>query len=62
MKWYWMPEQKTDEVLIIKFADSAFETDPSVAECGLHVSPIIPGTENEEVRQSCEVRVYLFWE
>ncbi|KAI5366595.1 Putative hydroxylase/desaturase AsaB [Septoria linicola] len=61
-KWYWVPEQKPNEVLIIKFADSAAETDPSIAACGLHASPVLPGTEEEEVRQSSEVRVYMFWE
>lgn len=49
-------------MLVIKFADSAAEGDPGVAKCGVHVSPILPGTEGEEVRESCEVRVYLFWE
>lgn len=57
-----MPEQKPHEVLVIKFADSAAEGDQGVAKCGVHVSPILPGTEGEEVRESCEVRVYLFWE
>ncbi|CAK1363211.1 hypothetical protein CB0940_04683 [Cercospora beticola] len=61
-KWYWVPEQKPDEVCIIKFADSAAENDPNIAACGLHVSPVLPGTENEEIRQSSETRVYLFWE
>ncbi|KAF2217519.1 hypothetical protein CERZMDRAFT_92166 [Cercospora zeae-maydis SCOH1-5] len=61
-KWYWVPKQKPDQVCIIKFADSAAENDPSIAACGLHVSPVLPGTEHEEARQSSETRVYLFWE
>ncbi|KAM3420262.1 hypothetical protein BST61_g3549 [Cercospora zeina] len=60
--WYWVPKQKPDEVCIIKFADSAAEHDSSIAACGLHVGPVLPGTGHEEVRQSCETRVYLFWE
>ncbi|KAF2769756.1 hypothetical protein EJ03DRAFT_351027 [Teratosphaeria nubilosa] len=60
-KWYWMSEQKPDEVLIIKFGDSKSEEDETVAGGCVHSSPIIPGTENEEVRQSVEVRVYAFW-
>jgi hypothetical protein len=61
-KWYWMPEQKPDEVLMIKFADSESAVDSNVAGGCVHSSPVIPGTENEEPRQSVEVRVYAFWE
>ncbi|KXT18715.1 hypothetical protein AC579_2700 [Pseudocercospora musae] len=61
-RWYWVPEQKPDEVLIIKFADSAAEHNKDIAEFCLHVSPKMPGTEDEECRQSVECRVYAFWE
>lgn len=61
-RWYWMPEQRQDEVLIIKFADTAAEEDPNIARGCPHVSPIIPGTENEEPRCSLECRVIAFWE
>lgn len=62
LKWYWMPEQQTDEVLIIKFSDSASAEDENVAAGCIHCSPIIPGTEDEEARCSVECRVYVFWD
>lgn len=61
-RWYWAPEQRPDEVLIIKFADSAAEENEDVAEACVHVSPQILGTEDEECRESVECRVYAFWE
>lgn len=61
-KWYWIPEQQPHEVLIIKFCDSAAEYDEDVAAACVHISPIVPGTEEEEVRRSIEARVYVFWE
>lgn len=61
-KWYWMPEQRQDEVLIIKFADTAAaESGGEIAEHCLHGSPILPGTESEPPRESIEVRVLAFW-
>ena len=62
MKWYWLPEQQPDEVLIIKFCDTACSENPSIALGCVHCSPIIPGTENEEKRESIETRVYAFWD
>lgn len=61
-RWYWMPDQTPEEVTIIKFADSASESNPAVAAGCLHGSPEVPGTENEEPRCSVETRVYLFWD
>ena len=63
MKWYWMPEQQTDEVLIVKFADTLAEWDESVTAGCPHSSPVVVGTENEkEARMSIECRVLAFWE
>lgn len=62
LKFYYMPEQKTNELCIIRFADSASAEDKSVAAGCIHCSPNIPGTENEEVRESVETRVYCFWD
>lgn len=62
LKWYFMPEQKPDEVCIIKFSDSASAENESIAAGCVHCSPAIPGTENEEVRESVETRVYCFWD
>lgn len=60
-QWYWVPGQQTDEVLIIKFADSAAEIDPSIARCCPHGAAVIPGTAEEEPRLSIEARVIAFW-
>lgn len=60
-RWYWMPEQNPDEVLIIKFADTAAESDSSIARCCPHAAAVIPGTQNEEPRCSIECRVLAFW-
>lgn len=61
LRWYWVPEQKPDEVLIVKAGDSLAERDPNVSAGAPHVSPIIPGTENEEARCSVETRVMVLW-
>lgn len=61
-RWYWVPEQTPEEVLVVKFADSASQEDPQIASCCVHASPIVPGTEHEETRESCETRMYLFWD
>lgn len=60
-RWYWVPDQQPDEVLIIKFADTAAESDPNIARCCAHAAAIVPGTENEEARCSIECRVLAFW-
>lgn len=62
LKWYWMSEQGIDEVLIIKFSDSASAEDASIAAGCIHCSPILAGTEDEEPRCSVECRVYVFWD
>lgn len=54
VRWYWIPEQQPDEVLIIKFADTAAELDPSIARCCAHGSAVASGTEAEEARSSIE--------
>ena len=61
VQYYWMPEQNPDEVLILKFADTAADTDSNIAMCCAHGSPAIPGTEDEEPRRSIECRVLAFW-
>lgn len=61
-QWYWMPEQTPEDVLVLKFADSAAETDPSIARYCAHASPHVMGTQNEEARMSIESRVITFWE
>ncbi|KJX95795.1 hypothetical protein TI39_contig1049g00001 [Zymoseptoria brevis] len=60
-KWYWLPEQTPDDVLIFKFCDSAAAEDESISDGVLHTSPIVEGSEDEEVRESVEARIYVFW-
>lgn len=63
---YWVPEQKPDEVTILKFADTAGVTSDNkyseeTAMGSLHLSPVVEGTEEEEFRASIDVRVFAFW-
>lgn len=62
-KWYWVPDQTPEEVLVIKFADTEAEKEPDrVAGYGAHVSPIVEGTpDDSEPRESIEARVIAFW-
>lgn len=60
-KWYWLPEQTPDDVLIIKIADTQTDVEAGVAGGCAHVSPVVHGTEDEEARASIEVRVMAFW-
>jgi hypothetical protein len=59
-KWYWVPEQMPDEVLVIKLADSEGGFG-GVAGGTPHASPVIEGDGAEEARESVEVRVFAFW-
>ena len=60
-RWYCKTDQTPDDVLILKFADTASEKDPSIAGGCAHCSPALPGVENEEPRMSVEARVIAFW-
>ena len=61
-RWYCMPEQKPNQVLFIKLADTEHEKNRTVAGgCG-HCAPFVKGTENEEVRESVETRVIAVWD
>ncbi|KAK4508374.1 hypothetical protein PRZ48_002112 [Zasmidium cellare] len=60
-KWYFLPEQQPDELVVVKFADTGSDTDSSIAPYGLHLSPKLVGQEEEEVRQSVEARVFAFF-
>lgn len=60
-KWYCKPNQSPDDVLFVKFADTASERDKSIAAHCAHCSPILQGVEDEEPRMSVEARVMAFW-
>jgi hypothetical protein len=59
-RYYYVSEQMPEEVMVIKFADSASEGDEGVARgCG-HGSPAVVG-QGGETRESVEARVLAFW-
>lgn len=61
-RWYCRTKQSPDEVLILKFADTAAEADPKIAGGCAHCSPVVKGTaEDAEPRMSVEARVMAFW-
>jgi len=60
-KWFCKPNQETDDVLILKFADTATEKDPKIAASCVHCSPVLHGAQDEEPRMSVEARVIAFW-
>lgn len=60
-RWYWLPEQKPDEVFVIKLADSEAVKQPGMAGCAPHGSPRLDGTEDETPRESIEVRAVAIW-
>ncbi|KAI0123975.1 hypothetical protein BJ170DRAFT_637762 [Xylariales sp. AK1849] len=61
-KWYWIDEQKPEEVLIIRLFDSDAEKEGGKASGGtLHSSVDLPGTEGEEARESLELRCLCVW-
>lgn len=60
-RWYCKPNQTPDDVLILKFADTAAEKDPNIAAGCAHCSPYVHGTSEAEPRMSVEARVIAFW-
>ena len=57
-KWYYMHEQQKDEVVVIRMFDSR----PEATSNGTpHTAVAIPGTEDEETRQSIEMRVIVLY-
>jgi len=60
-KWYCKTDQQPDDVLILKFADTAAEGNPELSGGCAHCSPVLQGVENEEPRMSVEARVMAFW-
>ena len=61
-KWYYVPEQKPDEVLVIKLFDSAALGDGAEGAAGApHASPDLGEGGYGEARESVEVRLLAFW-
>lgn len=62
LKWYYLSEQETDEVLIIKLFDSAALGENSQEACApWHGSPEIGAAADDYARESIDVRVMVFW-
>ena len=61
-RWYWLSEQRPDEITIIKIFDSeAMKEGSHVARMCAHTAFEIERTELEPVRESIEVRVIVIW-
>jgi len=61
-RWFWIEEQKPEEAVIITFYDSNAEKNGGPASGGiLHSSVELPGTEDQELRESLEVRCLCIW-
>ncbi|KAH8697865.1 GA4 desaturase [Talaromyces proteolyticus] len=62
LKWYYVSEQRTDEVLFIKLFDSAaLGENTEHAGAPWHASPDLGDAKNGEPRESIELRVMVFW-
>lgn len=60
--WHWISNQQPDEVLVIQLFDSEAEKNSlGVAGGVMHSSVQIEGTEEEEARESVEVRCIVIW-
>ncbi len=61
-RWYCKTDQEPDDVLILKFADTATERDPKMSALCAHCSPVVHGVADDaEPRMSVEARVMAFW-
>ncbi|KAK0106854.1 hypothetical protein ONS95_003576 [Cadophora gregata] len=61
-EWFWIEKQEPDEVLVIQLFDSDAEKEGRGGAGGvMHSSVSIEGTENEEARESVEVRCIAIW-
>ncbi|KAJ9145432.1 GA4 desaturase [Pleurostoma richardsiae] len=61
-EWFWVDEQTPDEVLVIGLFDSDVEKEGGTAAGGtLHSSVELPGTEEEQARESLELRCLCVW-
>ncbi|KAF9889826.1 hypothetical protein FE257_006916 [Aspergillus nanangensis] len=61
-RWYFKSGMEPGEPLLIKIYDSRSERDGGLAGRVLHTSFTVPGTEDEEPRESIEVRCFVFYE
>ncbi|KAJ9603887.1 hypothetical protein H2200_011409 [Cladophialophora chaetospira] len=60
-KWYFISEQEPEEVLVIGLFDSDRDKETVAAGGTLHSSVDLEGTEDEEPRESLELRCLAIW-
>ncbi|EXJ88814.1 hypothetical protein A1O3_01878 [Capronia epimyces CBS 606.96] len=60
-KWYFISKQEPEEALVVGLFDSDRDKDTVAAGGTLHSSVDLPGTENEEPRESIELRCLAIW-
>ncbi|OQV01068.1 hypothetical protein CLAIMM_06479 [Cladophialophora immunda] len=60
-KWYFISQQEPEEVLVIGLFDSNRDKETVAAGGTLHSSVDLPGTEDEEPRESLELRCLAIW-
>ena len=58
--WNYIKEQQPDEVLFIQFFDSHAKKEGRVVGVP-HGSPVLVGNEEEELRNSVEIRCLALW-
>jgi hypothetical protein len=62
-EWFWIKEQTPEEVLVIQLFDSEAEKEGrGVAGGVMHSAVSLEGTEEEEARESVEVRCCAIWD
>ena len=62
LQWYYLSAQEPDEVLVIKLFDSAaLGEDALEAGAPWHASPEIDAVDDDDPRESIELRVLAFW-
>jgi hypothetical protein len=59
-RWFWIKDQQPDEVLILQFFDSHARKEGRPIGVA-HGSPELVGVENDDWRESFEVRCVAFW-
>ena len=60
-KWYFISQQEPEEVLVIGLFDSERDSETVAAGGTLHSSVDLEGTEDEEARESVELRCLAIW-
>lgn len=60
-KWYWIDNHMPEEALILRFFDSDKKNANHAAGGVLHSGVELPGIDQEEPRESLEIRCLCIW-